>query len=695
MRGKILRIHPEANGSYTIPAGNLFPPGTPKTRPEIYTMGHRNPYRISVDARTEVLYWGDVGPDAAADSAERGPAGHDEVGRAPRAGNYGWPYFVGDNKAYFDVDHATMRAGPRFDPAHPMNDSPNNTGLAELPPALRAFIWYPYGPSAEFPLVGSGGRTAMAGPVVHRDDFGLAARPWPPYYDGRLLTYEWMRGWIMAVTMDANGDFAAMERFMPSHKFSNPTDMEFGPNGDLYVLEYGTTWFEANDDARLVRIEYNAGNRAPAVVASVDRAAGALPHRVTLSSDGTLDADDDSLRYRWTITQRDGSVPRRLTGPSPSLTLTRPGTYTATLAVTDAHGVRSTARVLVAAGNEPPKVAVDLVGSNRSFYFAGVPVRYAVRVTDREDGSLASGRIGAKHVRVSAEFVKDAPPSGAADMMSPHAEGKGLMEAGTCLACHKIDRKSIGPAYTAVAARYEGDTSAAPRLARKLRVGGTGVWGRVMMPAHRQLTERDATKIVAYVLSLADKPNEVPSLPTQGAYIPPDSAAASATGAVVLRAAYTDRGANGLLGTLAGATVVLRSPTVIIGGGELSEGAQQAPVPGVAFDGVLATRSGAFVRLKDVDLTGLSAVVFAAMAQARQGAIGGKVEVRLGSATGPLVGESGMIRPVADSTPAPFRAMLQPTAGVHDVYMVFRNDEATLARALLVLLTATFERRTS
>ncbi len=50
LRGKILRIHPEADGTYTIPAGNLFPEGTANARPEIYVMGCRNPYRISVDA---------------------------------------------------------------------------------------------------------------------------------------------------------------------------------------------------------------------------------------------------------------------------------------------------------------------------------------------------------------------------------------------------------------------------------------------------------------------------------------------------------------------------------------------------------------------------------------------------------------------------------------------------------------------
>src|SRR5918998_4767892 len=320
LRGKIIRIRPQADGSYTIPEGNLFPPGTPRTRPEIYTMGHRNPYRIAVDKRTGFVYWGDVGPDASVDSVERGPMGYDEIGQARRPGNFGWPYFVGDNKAYFDVDYATMAARGRFDPARPINMSPNNTGLNELPPAQSAFIWYPYGPSAEFPLLGDGGRTAMAGPVYYRDDFRNAPRAFPEYYDRKLFIYEWMRGWIIAVTMSASGDYLSMERFMASHKFANPMDMEFGPSGDLFMLEYGTRWFQGNEDARLVRIEYNAGNRTPVVAAAADRPAGATPLRVALSSAGTTDADDDSLRYAWTITRNGGTAVGKLTDPNPTFT---------------------------------------------------------------------------------------------------------------------------------------------------------------------------------------------------------------------------------------------------------------------------------------------------------------------------------------------------------------------------------------
>src|SRR5262245_28670691 len=127
LRGKILRIHPQPDGTYTIPSGNLFAPGTPNTLPEIYVMGCRNPFRFSVDEATGWLYWGEVGPDATADDPARGPKGHDEWNQARGPGNYGWPYFVGNNKPYIDYDFATGISGAPFNPAAPVNNSPNNT----------------------------------------------------------------------------------------------------------------------------------------------------------------------------------------------------------------------------------------------------------------------------------------------------------------------------------------------------------------------------------------------------------------------------------------------------------------------------------------------------------------------------------------------------------------------------------------
>jgi glucose/arabinose dehydrogenase/cytochrome c551/c552 len=255
LRGKILRIHINDDGTYDIPEGNLFPKGQDKTRPEIYVMGDRNPYRISVDKATGFLYWGEVGPDAAKDTVTRGPRGYDEVNQARKAGFFGWPFFVGNNYAYRRFNYNTGESGDAYDPAHPVNNSRNNTGLKDLPPATPPLVYYPYALSPEFPQVGTGGRNAMAGPVYHVTDNKVM----PDYYNNKFFMYDWIRGWIKAVTLLPNGDFDKMEPFMPSTKFNQAIDMEVGPDGKIYVLEYGSGWFAKNPEAAISRLDYNAG----------------------------------------------------------------------------------------------------------------------------------------------------------------------------------------------------------------------------------------------------------------------------------------------------------------------------------------------------------------------------------------------------------------------------------------------------
>ena len=254
LRGKILRIHPEPDGGYTVPKGNLFPPGTPNTRPEIFVMGCRNPFRISVDRVTGTLSWGEVGPDAREAKAERGPAGFDEINRTKTAGNFGWPFVIADNKPYRQYDFATRESGPAQDPAHPLNQSPLNTGLKELPEARPAWIFYPYTPSARFPAVGSGGRTACAGPFYRFDSKLASARKLPESFDQSQLIYDWERHWILAVTVNPDGSPGAMQRVAPEIQLKRPVEMELGPDGALYVIEFGSGW-ENNKDAQLVRIQ--------------------------------------------------------------------------------------------------------------------------------------------------------------------------------------------------------------------------------------------------------------------------------------------------------------------------------------------------------------------------------------------------------------------------------------------------------
>lgn len=257
LRGKILRVHPEPDGSVTIPNGNLFPPGTPGTRPEIFVMGNRNPFRIGVDKKNGFLYWGDVGPDAGQANENRGPAGFDEIGQARKAGFFGWPLFIADNKPYVDYNFSEKKPLAKFDPARPINDSPYNTGIKELPPAQPAFIFYPHSPSTRFPAVnGGGGRTAMAGPVYYFDPSLKSDHKLPGEFDHTLFIYEWSRNWIVAVHLDENEKIKKMEKVWTGMTFKRPMDMELGPDGCLYIIEYGTNWSD-NRDSQIVRIEYH------------------------------------------------------------------------------------------------------------------------------------------------------------------------------------------------------------------------------------------------------------------------------------------------------------------------------------------------------------------------------------------------------------------------------------------------------
>lgn len=256
LRGKILRIRPLGDGTYAIPEGNLFPSDGSQGRPEIYVMGSRNPFRIALDSRTGWLLWGDVGPDAGAPNDTRGPAGHDEINLAKSPGNYGWPYFTGNNLVYHDFDYASLTPGPAFDPARPINDSPNNTGIRELPPAQPALIWYPYGPSVEFPQMEAGGRTAIAGGVYRHHPSHTAPGALPASYDGMFFFGDWQRNRLFAGRLEDDGSLPSFERIVPEMEILRPMDMAIGPDGRIYLIEWGTTYGGNNPDAKIIRLDY-------------------------------------------------------------------------------------------------------------------------------------------------------------------------------------------------------------------------------------------------------------------------------------------------------------------------------------------------------------------------------------------------------------------------------------------------------
>lgn len=73
-----------------------------------------------------------------------------------------------------------------------------------------------------------------------------------------------------------------------------------------------------------------------------------------------------------------------------------------------------------------------------------------------------------------------------------------LLASNTCLGCHQIDSKLVGPAFTAVAEKYAGQDDAVTYLSRKIRQGGSGVWGGAMPPM-AQLSEDKADEIARWL----------------------------------------------------------------------------------------------------------------------------------------------------------------------------------------------------
>ncbi|MEU0756944.1 PQQ-dependent sugar dehydrogenase, partial [Streptomyces albogriseolus] len=382
LRGKILRIKVQADGSYTVPPGNLFPPGTGRTRPEIYAMGFRNPFRMSVDQATGTVYVGDYGPDAGTASPSRGPAGQVEFNRITRAGNYGWPYCTGRNDAYVDHDFASGSSGARFDCSAPRNTSPRNTGLTDLPPAQPAWIPYDGGSVPEF---GTGSESPMGGPVYRYDADSASDVKFPEEYDGDFFAGEFGRRWIKRIETGGDGTVQSINTF--PWNGTQVMDMAFGPDGALYVLDYGTGYFNGDHNSALYRIEHVTGGRAPVAQATADITSGVAPLEVAFSSAGTTDPDGDTLSYAWTF--GDGATS---TAADPSHTYTANGQYTATVKVTDPSGRSATASVRITVGNTAPTVRIDTPADGRIYDF-GAAIPFRVTVTDPEDGAVDCSRV--------------------------------------------------------------------------------------------------------------------------------------------------------------------------------------------------------------------------------------------------------------------------------------------------------------
>ncbi|MFT5201934.1 MAG: glucose/arabinose dehydrogenase/PKD repeat protein [Candidatus Aldehydirespiratoraceae bacterium] len=349
LTGKIVRLTDDGD----IPPGNAFsgpnsvrcnvdgvpPVGSPIDAEcqEIYTLGHRNPFRFAKDpnSATTRFFVLDVGQDVWESIDELTVAGVD----------YGWPSREGP--CAFGSNTNCAPAAGKTDPIH----------------------WY------EHP---NGGGAAITGGAF------VPNGVWPAEYDGLFLYSDFVAGHIFR--MDPGGADCRLctppTSAYQHNEFaeaSSVVEMAFGPHGAtqaLYYLDRG------QNQVRRIAYVGNA-NRTPTALATATPPFGSLPLSVSFDGTGSSDPDLDTLTYEWNFD--DGSALSTL--PTPSHNFTIAGVYDVTLTVDDGNGATAFTNIRIDAGNLPP-VPIIISPAPTDEFAVGEVLTLTGSATDPEDGTL-------------------------------------------------------------------------------------------------------------------------------------------------------------------------------------------------------------------------------------------------------------------------------------------------------------------
>ena len=205
LRGKVLRIHPEADGTYTVPAGQPLPGGHRADPPGDLRDGLPQPVPDRHRPEDQHALRRRLRAGRRRGQPQPRPRGHGRVEHRRRARQLRLAVLhTARTTPTTTTRSRPARAGAKFDCAAPVNNSPNNTGLTNLPPAVAATVDYDYGGNPRFPEIGGGG-APMGGPVYRYDADLNSDRKWPAYYDGKAMFGEWNQNKMYTMQVTADG----------------------------------------------------------------------------------------------------------------------------------------------------------------------------------------------------------------------------------------------------------------------------------------------------------------------------------------------------------------------------------------------------------------------------------------------------------------------------------------------------------
>jgi glucose/arabinose dehydrogenase/PKD repeat protein len=346
--GAILRVDPATGAG--LPDNPMASSSDPNAR-RIVAHGLRNPFRITTRPGTNEVWIGDVGWNSW-EEIDRlaSPTGSVE--------NFGWPCYEGDGR----------QAG---------YDAANLNICENLYNAGTGAVVAPYFRYHHNDLVVPNDVCPKGGSSVAGTSFAFSSGgSYPAEYRGALFFADYTRRCIWAIPTGADGlpDISKRRTFVGGA--AQPVDLQTGPGGDLFYVDLGGT---------IRRIRYFNQNQPPIAVADANPTSGAAPLTVSFNGTGSSDADGDALTYAWDL-DGDGAFDDGAAA-SASFTYTQPGTYIATLRVTDPSGASGTDSVQISAGNTPPTAVIDSPAAGTTWK-VGDTINFSGHATDAQSGTL-------------------------------------------------------------------------------------------------------------------------------------------------------------------------------------------------------------------------------------------------------------------------------------------------------------------
>jgi PKD domain-containing protein len=261
---------------------------------------------------------------------------------------------------------------------HPiLNDSPFNNGLQHVPAPQPVNFWWGGGasgcpdyrrdqnmlpfsyseaeriercPFAAKSPAPTGGELALTAGIYRVPDTADADKAWPAYWDGRWFLFNGvsLNATIHALLMPDNPDNTSLPvaadslRAIVSKSGIPATALaivgpQFGPDGSLYLLDYGRQYFRITDRTSLWRFSYVGGPETPGP--DPQATATESPRKVQFSTGGS-----GGVSYHWDF--GDGSTSD---AANPTHTYQQAGDAAATLTVTYADGRKASRTVKVKA----------------------------------------------------------------------------------------------------------------------------------------------------------------------------------------------------------------------------------------------------------------------------------------------------------------------------------------------------------